>query len=166
MAGRNGKISWEMASGFPVWCFFFGKRRRKEEMKRYLLLAIVLLLAPLAGCGGETAKRPEPITLEVESEGFVSRLEISPGIVGPNTFTATIADKSQKAVTTGEAALHFSMAGMEHGKSELPLTGNGEGQWQGEGPHLMMPGEWQLQLVWTDEAGQSHAFDYTLKVSE
>lgn len=135
-------------------------------MRRYLLAGLLLLLLLLAGCGSETPKQQGPITLQAESEDLVSSLQISPGIVGPNTFTATIADKSQKAVTTGQAALHFSMAGMEHGKSELVLTSNAEGQWQGEGPHLMMAGDWQIQLVWTDDAGKSHAFAYTVSLDE
>lgn len=135
-------------------------------MKRYLLGGIVLLLLLLAGCGSETAKQQGPITLQAESEGLISSLEVSPGIVGPNAFTVAIADKSKKAVASGQAALHFSMEGMEHGKSELSLTRNAEGKWQAEGPHLMMAGDWQIQLVWTDEAGKSHAFAYTLSLDE
>jgi hypothetical protein len=146
----------------------FPKVRRRNEMRRYLylLVGLVMPLVLLAGCGSEKPKQQGPTTLQASSDEYTASLEISPAIVGPNTFKATIADQQKKALTSGQAVLRFAMAGMDHGKSELTLTANADGQWLGEGPHLMMPGEWQLQLVWTDEAGKTHAFDYVLTLSE
>lgn len=135
-------------------------------MKRYLLIGLVLLLSLVAGCGGE-AKQPEgPVTLSATADGFTGTLEISPGTVGPNTFTASVTDANKKLVSGGQAALHFGMQGMEHGKSEMELKKTPDGKWSGEGPNLMMGGEWQLQLVWVDDAGKSHPFDYTLKLAD
>lgn len=136
-------------------------------MKRYLIAVLIVILTLVAGCGKEEPKRPGPVTLTASNDGYQSTIKIDPAVVGPNTFTVTILDGHNKAIVNGQATLHFSMSSHEHGetdhgKSVLELASRPEGNWFGEGPHLMMNGTWQISLVWKDSDGKGHSFDYTL----
>ncbi|WP_167568901.1 FixH family protein [Brevibacillus migulae] len=125
-----------------------------------VLLAVCLAIA---GCGSEDTASNGPLTLTATEGSYQGKLAVSSAIVGPNTFTWSLTDANNQPVTNGKAVLHFSMEGMDHGKSELALQKEQNGTWTADGPHLMMEGDWKLQVVWTDDQGESHPFDYTLE---
>jgi len=128
-------------------------------------LGVWMLALLLAGCGGQPAGE-EPLRLEAEADAYTAVLEISPGIVGPNTFRATVTDQDGQAVEAGEAVLHFAMPGMDHGTNQMALTPQAAGVWTGEGPHLMMTGQWELRLEWISPQGERHAFSYALELKD
>ncbi|MGE5701421.1 MAG: FixH family protein [Clostridia bacterium] len=135
-------------------------------MKKLSIVSVLLLLLTmLAGCGGQDNTSKEPISLQATADHYTANLVIAPGIVGPNTYYVTITDDKQQAITTGSAKLRFEMEGMEHSKSEQQLKVSKDGKWQADGPHLMMEGDWQVELVWTDEQQNFHTFGYTVSVT-
>ncbi|GAA4725120.1 FixH family protein [Brevibacillus fulvus] len=133
-------------------------------MKRWLVI-LGLSIAVLAGCGQGNANQPQVIEQQAEQQGKKAELIVNPGIVGPNTFQVQITDEQGQRVTTGKSTLHFSMAGMDHGKSELPLAVDTDGHWTAEGPNLMMDGDWTIELVWEDGSGNQTSFAYELTIN-
>ncbi len=132
-------------------------------MKGTWLTAILAVCLLIVGCVSEEPDSNEPLSFSVKEGDYQTKLVVSSDKVGPNTFTWSITDGKNQPITTGDADLHFSMVGtMDHGKSELALQNQQNGTWTGEGPNLMMEGIWLLRLVWTDEQGKSHPFEYTV----
>jgi len=130
-----------------------------------IYLAICFVLALVSGCG-TNARENGPVTLEAQGQAAKAAIVISPGIVGPNEYKVTIADENNQLQKVDSAKLHFSMPGMEHGKSVEELTRNPDGTWSGEGPHIMMSGEWQLKLEWKDSSGKTKALEYEWNIEE
>ncbi len=120
----------------------------------------------LAGCGTEAPKESKPIQLETKSGDYAAALEITPGQAGPNQYMVTITDAKGEVQKEGKAVLHFSMQGMEHGKSEKELQIQADGKWHGQGPQIMMPGSWQIQLEWSKASGEKQGFDYAVTLEE
>ncbi|WP_176560356.1 FixH family protein [Brevibacillus dissolubilis] len=134
---------------------------------RWLLLCASVVMLMLAGCTQtEEGQEKTPPRFEAKSGDTQGVLTISPGIVGINTYSAVVTDKSNQKLTTGKAILHFAMPNMDHGKSDLELTPQPDGTWTGEGPHLMMEGDWQITLEWQDEQGNSQTYTYTYNLKE
>lgn len=129
-------------------------------MKAKVLYSLMFIWVLLTGCSNQE----EQNILQATSGNYTATLEIHPGIVGPNTYSVTIVDEDGEKQTAGEATLYFDM-NMDHGKSDQPLELT-EGIWRGEGPHLMMPGEWMLTLDWQDENGNSHKFEYVYQLKD
>ncbi|HZG16640.1 MAG TPA: FixH family protein [Candidatus Bathyarchaeia archaeon] len=133
-------------------------------MKGMWLAVLLAVCLAIAGCGSGDSAGNGPLTLTATEGSYQGKLVVSSAKVGPNTFTWSVTDANNQPVTNGEAVLHFSMEGMmDHGNSELALQKQQNGTWAADGPHLMMEGIWKLQLVWTDDQGTSHPFDYTVE---
>jgi nitrogen fixation protein FixH len=132
-------------------------------MRRALFALFLGMVLLVSGCGND---QTEGRQLTAKSGGYTAILTIAPGTVGPNTYTVSIYDQKQQEVASGAATLHFGMRGMEHGTSELALMSQPDGTWTGNGPHLMMEGTWQLQLVWEDEQGTRTSFDYEITLNQ
>lgn len=131
-------------------------------MKRLWTLGILLVLL-LAGCGGG---EPEPLHLTAPSGPYEATLDIVPAVVGANQYQVKVVDEAGRVIAGQAAVLHFSMPGMTHGKSEEVLKPGQDGIWQGDGPHLMMDGSWQVELEWRDDEGTTRRFAFTFELAE
>lgn len=131
-----------------------------------LVTVMSLLTLLMSGCGQETSQSSNPNHLQATSEGYTATVEMTPGKVGPNDYTVTITDSSNQLSKDGQAILHFSMTGMEHGKSKEELQLDTDGKWHSKGPHIMMEGTWNIQLEWDQPSKKKLFFDFSTTIEE
>jgi nitrogen fixation protein FixH len=87
------------------------------------------------------------------------RLEISPGIVGPNSFVADVTDfDTGEPVDAHRVSLHFELSGRPEVASELDLGRREDGTWHSESTTLAMPGTWNVTVL-VEGAGDSTTVD-------
>jgi copper transport protein len=95
-----------------------------------------------------SAKPPAPASVQVEGSDFATSVRIaltaSPGIVGPNNFTAKVTDyDSGEDWPATRVGLRFTPSAQpEIGASTLDLTRAGDGLWHGQGSQLSIAGRW------------------------
>jgi hypothetical protein len=82
-------------------------------------------------------------------------LTVTPGLVGPNTFTARVVDYDrQTSVPARHVALRFALPDRpELGTSALELARVGDGLWQGRGSMLSLRGRWSVTALIQGPAG-------------
>ncbi|MGD8192663.1 FixH family protein [Brevibacillus ginsengisoli] len=134
-----------------------------------LVFVMSLLAIVVSGCGQDSSRENKSIHLEATSKEYTATVEMSPGKVGPNDYLVTITDDSKQVMHDGQAILHFSMEGMDHGNSQEELHPEADGKWHGRGPNIMMEGLWSVQLEWDQPDGQSHKkrfFDFSATIKE
>ncbi|HKQ03416.1 MAG TPA: CopD family protein, partial [Actinomycetes bacterium] len=127
-----------------------------------------------------TAKPPPPASVEVEGSDFATSVRIaltaSPGIVGPNNFTAKVTDyDSGEDWPATRVGLRFTpRAQPEIGASTLDLTRADDGLWHGQGSQLSIAGRWVVvglvegsgPAVTVPMELEAHAAPQPVKVSE
>jgi copper transport protein len=103
------------------------------------------------GPAGSTAPATQPLIVGGSDFGTTVklRLEIAPGGIGFNTFTATAVDYDTGApVSASGVTLRFSMpTRTDIGGSRLDLTSGGAGTFAASGPNLSLAGAWSVDAV-------------------
>ncbi len=116
-----------------------------EIMLGAVLLLSVALLTSLPPA--QTATMPPSLTDSTTVDDLTLGLEIAPGRVGQNTFTLTLTADGQLLLVAKEVLLRFTPASGKLPPSEIPLTGQGNGQYSVKGSNLSLPDTWQVQAV-------------------
>jgi copper transport protein len=97
-----------------------------------------------------SAKPAAPASVQVEGSDFATSVRIaltaSPGIVGPNNFTAKVTDyDSGEDWPATRVGLRFTPSAQpEIGASTLDLTRADDGLWHGQGSQLSIAGRWAV----------------------
>ncbi|HET9000067.1 MAG TPA: copper resistance protein CopC [bacterium] len=78
-----------------------------------------------------------------------ARLQIDPGLPGPNRFVADLRDyDTGRLIQAGRVSLRFTAADRpDLGPSTLDLTRTPSGTYQGQGPNLSLEGKWNVVVV-------------------
>ena len=121
-----------------------------------LILAVtgvMTSLPPSATVAAAATRPPAPARVEVTGHDFASsvnvRLTVTPGTVGPNTFTADVRDfdTNQPVAATG-VTLTFSLAGRpDLGTPSVTLHEAGAGVWTAQALTLSTFGRWSLTAL-------------------
>lgn len=81
------------------------------------------------------------------AEDLQEDIRISPGTVGPNTFTVHLTSGGQPVDAVKEALLRFTPGQSNVPPSEAQLIAQGNGDYSVKGSFLSLPGNWQVQVV-------------------
>jgi copper transport protein len=119
------------------------------------------LLTGLAPASSVAAATTPPATAQMTIEGHdyatTTRVElvVTPGIVGPNRFTATVTDyDTRQPVDARAVKLKFALSSRpDLGNTSLDLAPAGSGRWEASDATIAMPGVWQLTAVVNDANG-------------
>jgi len=118
-----------------------------------LLAAAVLSKTPPASPVIISTRPPAPPTVQVSGNDYATTvrltLTVTPGLAGPNTFTASVVDYDSKApVAARRVALRFSLpARPDIAASTLELAAAGEGLWRGQASVLSLEGRWRVTAL-------------------
>lgn len=74
-------------------------------------------------------------------------INVSPGLVGQNTFTVNLTSNGQPVDSVKEALLRFTPSQSNVAPSEVQLLATGNGNYVTKGSFLSLPGNWQIQVV-------------------
>jgi len=127
-----------------------------------VLLAAALLseLPPAAFVSTAAARTPAPpVAVVASGADFATSvrltLTVTPGLVGPNTFTARVVDYDRHSpVPARRVALRFALPDRpELGTSTLELDRVGDGLWRGQGSMLSLRGRWTVTALVEAPAG-------------
>ena len=127
-----------------------------------VLVAAALLseLPPAAFVSTAAARAPAPpVAVVVSGADFATSvrltLTVTPGLVGPNTFTARVVDYDRHSpVPARRVALRFALPDRpELGTSALELARVGDGLWRGRGSMLSLRGRWTVTALVEAPAG-------------
>jgi copper transport protein len=116
-------------------------------------------LAPASSVAAANTPAQSTAQLTVEGHDYATTtrvaLEVTPGIVGPNRFSATVTDyDTHDPVDASAVKLRFALSSRpDLGKASLDLAPAGSGRWEASGATLAMPGVWQLTAVVSDASG-------------
>jgi copper transport protein len=123
----------------------FGKMVLTEIILGSLLLLSVSLLTYLP-----PAKITPPsfdLNNSISADDLRISINISPGLVGQNTFTVNLTSNGQPVETVKETLLRFTPGQQNVSPSEAQLLGQGNGTYTTKGSYLSLPGNWQVQVV-------------------
>jgi hypothetical protein len=82
------------------------------------------------------------------------KLEITPGIVGPNRFSATITDyDTNQPVAASAVKLRFALSSRPDVTSTLDLAPAGSDRWEASAATIAIPGVWDVTTVISDAQG-------------
>jgi uncharacterized membrane protein/nitrogen fixation protein FixH len=119
-----------------------------------LLAAAVLTQLPPGKFALATAPRPTPPpSVQVQGSDFATSvrlaLTVTPGSVGPNTFTAKVTDyDTGQPVPANRVALHFTLPDWpEVAGSTLELARGDDGLWRASGSQLSIDGHWTIAAL-------------------
>jgi copper transport protein len=124
-----------------------------------LVAAILVNLAPPAevqAAQAAPAVTPGSAPLVASGSDFATtvrlKLEVSPGVVGLNTFRATLVDyDTGKPIDASALRLSFSIPSRpDLGASTLTLTNSGNGVFTGSGANLSLEGTWRIAAFVTE----------------
>ena len=125
-----------------------------------LVAAALLSELPPAAFVTTTARAPAPPVAVVASGNDYATsvrltLTVTPGLAGPNTFTARVVDYDRHSpVPARRVALRFALPDRpELGTSALELARVGDGLWQGQGSMLSLRGRWTVTALIQAPAG-------------
>jgi copper transport protein len=78
-----------------------------------------------------------------------ARLQVNPGLPGPNRFVADLRDyDTGQAIQTNRVSLRFASADRpDLGPSTLNLARTSDGTYKGQGPNLSLEGKWNIVVV-------------------
>ncbi len=135
-------------------------------LRRLVALEIVLTVAILGAVGVMTAITPARNTVAVRAatpdytppqpivethsarDGFQATLEVTPGLVGENTFTVTLASEDGTPIEDASLIrLRFDHQTENIGTSELRPEHIGGGQYTVTGANLSVAGEWRIRAT-------------------
>lgn len=147
------------------------KEKESDKMKKRvaslgILVMLFVAILLLGGCGSDAQQGPGGLQMQAKSGDIDTTLQITPGQVGPNQFVVTVTHSDGQLIKEGKAILHFSMEGMDHGKSEEDLKVQPDGKWLGEGPHIMMAGSWKVELEYVSPSGEIKMIPYSFQIEE
>lgn len=108
-----------------------------------LLTAGVLTALPPA----RPAATPAALSASASVDDLSISLEITPGRVGLNTFTATIASNGRPVEDAREVSLRFTpfTAGLPPGAAQMPHDGGG--RYTVKGAYFSLPDTWQVEVA-------------------
>jgi copper transport protein len=132
-------------AGETVLVARFGKMVLAEIFLGSLLLVSVSLLTYLP-----PAKITPPsfdLNDSIDADDLHVSINISPGLVGQNTFTVKLTSNGQPVDTIKEALLRFTPGQQNVSPSEAQLLAQGGGVYSTKGSYLSLPGNWQVQVV-------------------
>ena len=146
-----------LLSGDVVWI---------GRLRRLVALEIGLTVAILGAVGVMTAITPARNTIAVRAatpdytppqpivethsarDGFQAILDVTPGLVGENTFTITLASEDGTPVEDASLIrLRFDHQTENLGTSELRPEHMGSGQYAVSGANLSVAGEWRIRAT-------------------
>jgi copper transport protein len=113
----------------------------------------VLTGLPPAATAARAAKPSAPAQIAANGHDFGTttraRLVVTPGAVGPNRFTVTVADfDTGRAVAADAVTLRFDARDQPSvGETTLQLTRERRGVWSGSGPNLSLDAVWNVTMV-------------------
>ena len=126
-------------------------------------VAVVLVTGLLTGLApassvAAAARAPQNATMVVDGNDFATtvkvRLEITPGIVGPNHFSAAITDyDTNQPVAASAVKLRFALSSRPDVASTLDLTPASGDRWEATAASIAMPGVWDVTTVITGAQG-------------
>ncbi len=125
----------------------FGRMMRIEALLGLAVLAASAALTQLpspASAQPEIEQKDNTVVETVVRGEIVASLEISPNLVGFNTWTATIRGDDQKPVEV--LLLRFRYADSRVGPVTVPATRVADNQFQLEGAYFGLPGEWTVEM--------------------
>jgi copper transport protein len=118
-----------------------------------LAVTSVLTQLPPAKSVATAARPPTPQRVVVTGHDFATsvrvRLAITPGTVGPNTFSAVVTDyDTRRPVEASGVSLSFSLRGRaDLGTPVLELTRVRPGLWAASGTVISMDGRWDVSTL-------------------
>jgi copper transport protein len=135
--------------------------RGEIAMAAPVLLAAALLseLPPAAFVTTTPSPPAPPAAVVVSGNDYATSvrltLTVTPGLAGPNTFTARVVDyDSQTPVPASRVALRFALpARPDLGPSALELAQVGDGLWRQRGSMLSLQGRWNVTALVQAPAG-------------
>lgn len=125
----------------------FGRMMRIEALLGLAVIAASAALTQLpspASAQPEIEQKDNTVVETVVRGGIVASLEISPNLVGFNTWTATIRDDAENPVDV--LLFRFRYADPGVGPVTVPATRIADNQFQLEGAYFGLPGEWTVEM--------------------
>ena len=125
----------------------FGRMMRIEALLGLAVVAASAVLTQLpspASAQPEIEQKDNTVVETVVRGEIVASLEISPNLVGFNTWTATIRGDDQNPVEV--LLLRFRYADASVGPVVVPTTRIANDQFQLEGAYFGLPGEWTVEM--------------------
>ncbi|MYG90470.1 MAG: c-type cytochrome, partial [Chloroflexi bacterium] len=125
----------------------FGRMMRIEALLGLAVIAASAALTQLpspASAQPEIEQKDNTVVETVVRGEIVASLEISPNLVGFNTWTATIRGDDQNPVDV--LLLRFRYADSSVGPVTVPATRIADNQFQLEGAYFGLPGEWTVEM--------------------
>ena len=125
----------------------FGRMMRLEALLGLSVIAVSAVLTQLpspASAQPEIEQKDNTIVETVSRGEIIASLEISPNLVGFNTWTATITGAQDNPVEA--LLLRFRYADRSVGPVTVPATRMSEGRFQLEGAYFGLPGTWTVEM--------------------
>lgn len=119
-------------------------------VKAEIILACILLITVSLLTYLPPAKLNPPVLQLADSQNvddLQMDINITPGLVGQNTFTLTLSSNGQAVPSLKAALLRFTSDKNNIPPSEVQLIGQGDGTYVTKGSYLSLPGNWQVQAV-------------------
>jgi len=111
-----------------------------------LLLASVSFLTYLPPA--KIAALANDLTARSKVDDLKMDISISPGQVGPNTFTLKLSSSNEHFIhSVTKVLLRFTPVQGNLAPSDLQLIGQGDGTFVAKGANLSLPGRWQVQAI-------------------
>lgn len=163
-----------LGAGQPIWA---------GRLRGLVGLEIILTLGVLAAVGALTSIRParsnlqqraatdtlppqNPISNMRIADDTHIRLLISPGWVGNNTFTLSLADLSGQPISDASLIrLRFDGQDTSLGQSELRMEAKGDGVYTVSGANLSLPGNWRIRTSIERPGKYDTVLDFTVSMT-
>lgn len=139
---KRGRIQQVADTGVVVR---FAKNVTMEVVLAALLLGSVSFLSYIPPA--KAASQNTDLTDRARVDDLRVNINVSPGQVGPNTFTLNLYENGKPLRSAKEVLLRFTSTEANLPPSELQLIGDGNGMFSAKGANLSLPGRWQVQAV-------------------
>jgi copper transport protein len=131
-----------------------GDTRLVDRFRRIIASEITLGAALLLSVGLLTSAPPAKVSTasaslhdKGQADELSIDLQITPGKVGVNTFTATITADGKPLDQAKEVSLQFTPTQASMPPSKVSLAAQGNGVYSVKGAFLSLPSEWQVQVA-------------------
>ncbi len=125
----------------------FGRMMRLEALLGLSVIAVSAVLTQLpspASAQPEIEQKDNTVVETVSRGEIIASLEISPNLVGFNTWTATVTGAQDNPVEA--LLLRFRYTDRSVGPVTVPATRMSEGRFQLEGAYFGLPGRWTVEM--------------------